>query len=39
MVKAWEGIKPITNINTTKSKSTNCFNVNKTKNIPFCSKQ
>ena len=28
MVKTWEGIKSIIHINTTKSKSINCFNVN-----------
>ena len=36
MLKTWEGIKSIININTTKNKSINCLNVNNTKETdPF----
>ena len=36
MLKTWEGIKPIININTTKYKSINCLNVNNIKETdPF----
>ena len=40
MLKPWEDIKSIININTTKNNSINCLNVNNTKEIEhFCSKQ
>ena len=40
MLKPWEDIKSIININTTKNNSINCLNVNNTREIdPFCSKQ
>ena len=36
MLKTWEGIKSIININTTKNKSINCLNVNNAKETdPF----
>ena len=36
MLKTWEGIKSIININTTQNKSINCLNVNNTKEMdPF----
>ena len=36
MLKTWEGIKSIININTTKNKSVNCLNANNTEETnPF----